>query len=811
MRIPTYLMSWFQFKHWHMHAYQEKMFEFFYEKKSTLLIAPTGGGKTLASFLPSIVDIHENAFSGLHTLYISPLKALTSDVKRNLSDPISQMQLKISIETRTGDTSAYQRKRQRIKPPNMLLTTPESLMLLLSYPEAANYFKDLRCVIIDELHHFVASKRGDLTALALARLTTFAPEVIRFGLSATVEKPEALAAWLDHANSTAGVLKVESTIKPIIHLLEADKPIPYSGYMAKYAVDKIYTNIKKNNMTIVFVNTRAQAEFMFRQLWNVNDENIPIAIYHGSLNKEQRLKTEAMTVAGKLKAIVATSALELGIDWGNVDCVIQVGAPKGVSRLLQRIGRSNHQFDQSSVAILVPSNCFEALECQSAIDAINQHKLDGEELIAGSLDVVIQFIVNCACSSPISKVKLFNEIKQAYPYRGLKKSIFLQLFEFAINGGYTLKHYERYHRLAKVKANAYQIISPRAARRHRQNIGTIIEAARLRVKIIYKKKHKVVGEIEEAFIQQLAPGDTFLFAGEVLAFIGVRDMFIEAKKTESKQAKIPSYEGGLLPLSVFLSAEVKALINTPKRWHILPERVQQWLQLQHKFSALPGNKITLAESFLHKKNYYLVVYTFQGRKANHTLGMLVTRRMESLNLKPLSLTATDYGLAISSLKQVSADTINTLFNADILMNDFNDWLKNSSLMKRAFRQIAIIAGLTERQMAGERKSMKQVTFSTDLIYDVLRKHEPDHVLLQAALHEVEHRTLDVKKLNHLLNSLDGKITLNQLASPSPMSISILHSIKTEKVQGEAIDELLLHHQHEIEAEQMIDKVKHFVN
>ena len=810
MSIPQYLNVWFAQKGWQLHPYQKKMFKQFANQQSTLLIAPTGGGKTLASFLPAVIDIHNNNFKGLHTLYISPLKALTTDIKRNLLNPIADMNLSITVETRTGDTNSYQRQRQRKKPPNILLTTPESLMLLLTYTEASEYFKNVKCIIIDEIHSLAPSKRGDLTALALTHLNNFAPTAMRFGLSATVAEPAPLAAWLGWKKQSAEVIIARSTIKPDLHILTNGERIPYSGFMAKYAVADIYKIILQNNMTIIFVNTRAQAEFMFRQIWEINEASYPVAIYHGSLSRDQRQKTEAMTVAGELKAIVATSALELGIDWGNVDCVIQVGAPKGISRLLQRIGRSNHQFDQPSKAMLVPSNCFEAIECQCAIEAIAANKLDGEELLPGSLDVIVQFIMNCACSGPVSKEKLFKEVRQAYPYSNISKDTFLQLFQFAINGGYTLQHYDRYQRLQQKTKYTYEIASAKVARRHRQNIGTIIESARLRVKILFKRKSKVVGEIEENFGQKLAPGDTFLFAGEVLEFIGIRDMFLEARKTKAKHSRLPSYEGGSMPLSSYLAEDVRRFINTPERWQALPRKIHEWLSLQQEFSVLPPLTSILAESFMRKKMHYLVIYSFEGRRANHTLGMLITRRMEQLKLKPLSMTATDYGVAINGLAAVTEGHIKELLSTSILEEELREWLRHSPLLKRTFRQVAIISGLIERQLAGLRKSMKQVTFSTDLIYDVLMRYEPQHILLAITQYDVENRLLDLRRLTHMLDRFAGKIIFKELSNPSPLSIPILTAIKTERVQGSAIDELLSFAQIEDEANEMIEEVRNSV-
>ena len=808
--IPFFIQNWFGQKGWQMHEYQKKMFYFFSKRQSTLLVAPTGGGKTLASFLPALADIHENPTKGLHTLYISPLKALTQDIQRNLLIPINEMKLDIQVATRTGDTSTYQRQKQLKKPPHLLLTTPESLILLLSYTNAEQFFSNLKMIIVDELHGLAYSKRGDLTCLALAQLKAYAPDAIRIGLSATVAQPQLMAKWLAPVRQSVNILEIHSTTKPIIHLLGSDN-IPYCGFKAKYAVENIYELIRQHQMTIVFVNTRANAEFLFNQLWLGNHHKIPIAIYHGSLSKEQRYKTEQLSVAGQIRAIVATSALELGIDWGNVDAVIQIGAPHGVSRLLQRIGRSNHQLNKPSLAYIVPTHCFDAIEGLAAINAIEEGQLDDEESHPGSLDVVIQFIINCACSRPIKALMLLKIIHTAFPYQRLHKDIFLQLFQFAVDGGYVLQHYPEYHRLISTQRNWYIPSSPKVVRRHRQNIGTIIEAPRLKVKVLSKRKDKIIGEVEESFVQELVPGETFLFSGQVLEYIRLHDMYVETRKTKSSNPKLPVYSGGTMPLSTFLANRVRKLLNQPQLWKLLPDKINNWLQLQCKFSLIPNNTSILIEQFPYKKRNHFVIYSFEGRRANHSLGILITRRMERLKLKPLSFTNTDYGLAIATLKKVDLNILSQLFSSAILYEELELWLQESSLLKRTFRQIAIISGLTERQIAGTRKTMKQVTFSTDLIYDVLKRYEPEHVLLKITREEARKGLLDFERLPRMLERFHHHLVIQELNRPSPFSIPILFTLSMEKIKGgEAEDELLSYAEIEAKANHLVEEVKHSV-
>jgi ATP-dependent Lhr-like helicase len=808
--LPRYVERWFASRGWRPHPYQRAMVDAFRRRHSTMLIAPTGGGKTLSGFLPSLIHIHETGAQGIHTLYISPLKALANDIERNLTRPVSEMGLAVTLESRTGDTPAAKRARQRRNPPNVFLTTPESLMLMLSSPDASRLFGGLRAVIVDETHSFAHTKRGDFAALALARLKAHAPQHIRIGLSATVAEPETLAAWLGPVGEPARVLQSGLPTKPDIRILVPDNArMPYGGFMGRYAIPAIYDAIRASGTSIVFVNTRAQAELVFQMLWDVNEDNLPIAIYHGSLSREQRRKTEAMMAAGRIRSVVATAALELGIDWGDVDLVIQVAAPKGVSRLLQRIGRSNHRLDVPSRALMVPANRFEALECRAALDAIEEGRLDGDKPGEGSLDVVAQHILSCACSAPVHPDELYAEITGTLPYRRLPRETFDRLFQFAIDGGYVLRAYDRYKRLIALPDGRYRIANVATARRHRQNIGVIVEAARLKVKRGggAGRGGRIIGEVEEYFAQTLTPGDTFLFAGEVLAFTGIRDMTLETKPASGGEPKIPSYVGGQMPLSTFLADGVRALLARPEDWRALPQDVVVWLDLQRQFSIIPDPDTLLVEHFWRRRLYHTVFYTFAGRPANQTLGMLITRRMEHMNLRPISFQITDYGLMIAGLAAVTSDDVGKFLDPDILGGELEEWIMESPMLKRSFRHVATVTGLVEQQNNAARKTMRQMTISTDLIYDVLRRHEPDHILLQVTRRDAERELLDLKRLAELLIRFQGRWQLQMLDRPSPFSIPVLMEVRTEQVKGAGVESLLAQVSLAEEAEEMMADVR----
>lgn len=805
--IPTPFRQWFSQQGWKLLPHQRAMVERAAKGKSTLLIAPTGCGKTLAGFLPSLIAIDRDGAPGLHTLYISPLKALTYDIERNLLAPIRDMGLAVAVESRTGDTTAHRRRKQRSKPPNILLTTPESLMLLLSYAEAPRMFRDLKTVIIDEIHHFAPGKRGDLATLAMAQLEAFAPGFQRIGLSATVADPSVLCDWLGPVGKPAELLEAKQGKPPKVALLKTKNTIPYNGFMAKYAVPEILAQIAAAQTSIVFVNTRAQAELLFQLLWDENEASLPIAVYHGSLTKEKRLKTMQLMAEGKLRALVATSALELGIDWGAVDVVIQVGAPKGVSRLLQRIGRSNHHVDMPSRAWLVPANRFELLECRAAMEAIASGRQDGELPGKGSEDVVIQFIMNAACSAPVTAEGLYKMVQQSWSYRHVTRAQFEALFAFVIHGGYVLRSYDRYHRLVQQEDGTYIPASRRMVQRHRQNIGVIAESGKLRVKRLHGRGGRILGEIEESFGQTLRPGDTFYFAGETLAYVTIRDMILEAKPAKAKEPLIPTYAGGQMPLSTFLADGVRHLLDRPEDWAKLGSPMRDWLQLQEQFSILPGQSHLLIESFPRQKLFYTVCYTFEGRRANQTLGMLLSRRMERLHLHPITFTVTDYGLAITSVEPITQNHIQVLLAPDILFDELEEWLADSRMLKRSFRRVAMIAGIVEQNHPGAKKTMKQVTFNTDLIYDVLRKYEPNHILLQLTRADAERELLDTERLSAMLHQFQHQMIFKSLPRPSPLSLPVILDVRTERLPGRGMEALMNQMLQQQSAEQMIKEVR----
>ena len=780
--------AWFREKGWRPHAHQLALLEQDPERPHDLVIAPTGGGKTLAGFLPSLLALSDGKHKGLHTLYISPLKALAVDVARNLQIPIQEMALPIKADTRTGDTPNHRRQAQRKNPPQILMTTPESLALLLSYADAPRVFKTVKTVIIDEAHAMASNKRGEQLSLCLARLQTLSPDVRRIALSATVAEPAVLAAWVS-SNGKADLVRIIDAgrgAKPRVSVLSVKKAPPWSGHSGRYAMQAVMKQIEKSGTSLLFVNTRSQAEFVFQALWRLNDNNLPIALHHGSLSKLQRQKVEAAMAAGSLRAVVATSSLDLGVDWAAVDLVIQIGAPKGVSRMVQRIGRANHQLNKPSRALFVPTNRFEVLECRAAVEAINDAVLDGDPIRNGGLDVLAQHIMLMACAGPFRAHDLYAEVTQAGPYRALSRERFDQVLAFVVDGGYALQGYDQWKRLHQPEPGLYRLRSPSLARRLRMNVGTIVEAESLKVK---KRRGPVIGEVEEHFIQSLSPGDTFVLGGQVWRYERLKEMAAEVTATTGRDPKVPAYAGGKFPLNTALAERVRTIFERSDDWRLLPKATREWLELQREKSELPRNDDLLVETFPRGGKWFLAAYSFAGRNAHQTLGMLLTRRMESLGQAPLGFVANDYALACWSLKPVEDPAV--LFDPEDLSNGMEEWLSSSALLKRTFRQAAVIGGLIERRFPGKQKTGRQVTFSSDIIYDTLRKYEPDHVLLQATREDAMVGLVDFGRIEELLSRIQGRIRHVRRGRITPLAVPLMLEIGREPVYGGSAEDMLL--------------------
>jgi ATP-dependent Lhr-like helicase len=784
--LPKRFEDWFADRGWSAHPHQIDLLERA-KAPSQLLIAPTGGGKTLAGFLPSLVELADGRHQGMHTLYVSPLKALAADIKRNLGTPISEMNLPIRVEDRTGDTKTTVKKRQRVDPPHILLTTPESLALLLSYEDAPRMFAGLSRVIVDEIHALAESKRGDQLMLGLADLQTLCPGLRRVGLSATVEDPAAIAHFLARHPDPCPILHADPGPDPDIAMLDTDALPPWSGGGGKYAIPDVLNEVKKHKTTLIFHNTRAQAEIFFRELWLANDGGLPIGIHHGSLARPQREKVEAAMVEGDLRAIVCTGTLDLGIDWGDVDLIIQVGAPKNVKRLVQRIGRANHRYNAPSKALIVPANRFEVVECVAALDAVRAHDLDGEARGAGPRDVLCQHILIRACRGPFSADDFFDTVRSAGGYSGLSRASFDACLDLMATGGYALRAYDRWQRLKQGLDGNWHLRDPRSPSIIRRNLGTIQDTDTLKVRMRNRRGGKALGEIEEGFAASLTPGDTFLIGGRIVRYESLREMTVEVSPRADKAPKIATFNGTKFATSTQLSQRILKMFKD-KDWSRLPKHTSDWLQLQTKRSKLPEADRILVESFPYDGRQNTCIYGFAGRNAMQTLGLLLTRQMEDLGLAPLGFVASDYAVLIWGLDKVPDPA--ALFHADALRHAFDTWMAGNAVMKRTFKATATVAMMLERNYGSNRRSGRQATFSSDILYDTLLKYDPDHLMLTITKEEAMRGLVDFGRIEDMLDRTNGHVDHLILDRIPPLAAPLFLEPNRIPIVGEGRDRIL---------------------
>ncbi len=766
--LPPQFEDWFSRRGWSVHPHQIAMLDRA-DAAALMLIAPTGGGKTLAGFLPTLAELADGLHKGLHTLYVSPLKALANDIRRNLTIPIEEMDLPIRVEDRTGDTKQTAKRRQRADPPHILLTTPESLALLISYEDAPRIFAGLQRVIVDEIHALAESKRGDQLMLTLGRLETLAPGLRRVGLSATVDDPEALASELARHPEPCEIIEADPGPDPDISMLRTEAPPPWAGAGGGYAVHEVLEQVRRHRTTLIFHNTRAQAEIFFHKLWLANEDDLPIGIHHGSLSREVRTNVEAAMVAGELRAIVCTGSLDLGIDWGDVDLVIQIGAPKNVKRLVQRIGRANHRYNAPSKAILVPANRMEVIECTAALDAAKARDLDGTPKGPGPRDVLCQHIMITACAGPFDEEALYREVKTVGAFADLSRAGFDDCLNFVATGGYALRAYDKWKRLLRRPDGLWQLRDPRSALRIRMNIGTIQDSDTLKVRM-RGRGGRPLGEVEEGFASTLTPGDTFLIGGQVVRYEALREMTVEVSRRADREPRIATYAGAKMPTSVQLAHRILDMLQQPD-WPDLPGHTRDWLRLQRSVSQLPERDRILVETFPHDGRHHACFHTFAGRNAQQTLGLLLTRRMETLGLHPLGFVATDYATLVWGLDELVDPA--RLFEEQELREGLESWLTSNAVMKRTFRGVATIAGLIERNLPQARKSGRQATFSSDILYDTLAKYDPDHLIMRVTRDEAMRGLIDFGRVEEMLERTRGRIDHVRAERVTPLAAAMM--------------------------------------
>ncbi len=800
--------SWFTQRGWQPFDFQREAWAAYLRGESGLLHAATGAGKTYALWMGPLIEwlAEQEAAKAksrktappLRVLWITPLRALAADTAAGLQQPLSDLDLPWTIETRTGDTSASIKARQRRQLPTALITTPESLSLLLSYPEAATLFGDLRAVVVDEWHELMAGRRGVQTELCLARLRSLRPALRVWGLSATMGNLEQALQTLvgvpapdaPPARLLRGVadkqIEIVAALPPVV------ERFPWAGHLGLRMLPQVLAAIEQHGSTLLFTNTRNQAENWYQALLDARpDWAGELALHHGSLERSTRDWVEQALRENRLRCVVCTSSLDLGVDFTPVDSVIQIGSPRGVARLLQRAGRSGHQPGAVSRLLCVPTNALELLEIAAARDAIAAGSIEARPPLDRPLDVLAQHLVTLALGGGFVAEETFEEVRRSNAFRNLSREEWDWLLDFVSRGGPALRAYPEYARVVE-RDGRYMVEDQQIARRHRASIGTIVSDASLRVQYLRGAK---LGTVEESFIARLKPGDRFTFAGRQLEFVRVRDMTAWVRRAKPGDALVPRWFGGRMALSSELAAAVRNRLDQARAGDFAGAEMQALrpiLELQARWSRIPAPGELLVERVKTREGYHLFVFPFEGRLVHEGLAALLAHRLARRQPISFTIALNDYGFELLARDEAAgtadADELLALFSPDNLLEDILASLNATEMARRAFREIARVAGLVYQGYPGE-KSTKQLQASSSLIYDVFAQYDPQNPLLAQARREVLERQLEQQRLLAALQRISvGKIALLNVARPTPLAFPLLVDRLRETVSSETLAE-----------------------
>ena len=755
--------AWFRARAWTIFAFQRAVWKAALDGQSGLLHATTGSGKTYAVWFAALARAQreKKLTRGLRVLWLTPMRALAADTVRALAAPLPDLMPGWTVGMRTGDTGSAERARQNRVLPSALVTTPESVTLMLSQANAAERFAALDMVIVDEWHELMGNKRGVQTQLALARLKLWRPELIVWGLSATLgDLPEARAALL---GGDQGVM-IEGALRKTL-LVDTLMPVnpsrfPWSGHLGMQMLQPVIEQIEPHATTLVFTNTRSQAELWYQNMLDARpDWAGVIALHHGSLDKAVRDWVEAGLKAGQLKAVVCTSSLDLGVDFLPVERVLQIGSAKGVARLLQRAGRSGHQPGRPSRITLVPTNSMELLEAAGAKRAIARHQIEARHAPAKPLDVLVQHLVTIALGGGFLPEPMYAEVCSAWSYRDLSREEWDWALSFVAHGGQSLSAYPDYHRVLPDVAGVYRVPDAAIGRRHRMSIGTIVSDASMQVKYLSGGR---IGTVEESFISRMKKGDNFLFGGRLLEFIRVHEMTALVKRATTKKGAVPRWNGGKMPLSSELAhAMLDCMEDASNGLYEGPEMqaIEPLLALQQRWSGLPNAHRLVLETHLSREGQHLFVYPFAGRSVHIGLASLIALRVAQKTPATFSIAVNDYGFELLcsvplDWRELLAQT--DLFGPENLLQDVLASLNAAELAQRRFREIARIAGLVFQGYPGQPKSTRQIQASSSLFYEVFRKHDAGNLLLTQAQREVLEQELELQRMRETLIELQQR-------------------------------------------------------
>jgi ATP-dependent Lhr-like helicase len=794
--------TWFAARDWRPFPFQREAWAAYLRGESGLIHASTGTGKSYAAWLGPLLEAlaeggeHQKTAPPLRVLWITPLRALAADTAQALQAPLTALGLPWTLETRTGDTAASVRARQRRRLPTALVTTPESLSLLLARDDAQALFAELRCVVVDEWHELLASKRGVQLELALARLRRWRPALRTWGLSATLGNLEtAMEALLGGSLSAKGRLiqgLVPKAVQIDALIPEHMERFPWAGHLGLRMLEQVVAELETAASCLVFTNTRAQTEIWYQAILDARpDWAGQLALHHGSLDREVREWVEGGLRDGRLRCVVCTSSLDLGVDFSPVERVLQVGSPKGVARLLQRAGRSGHRPGAPSRVTCVPTHAFELVEVAAVRRATAAGQIEARPPLEKPLDVLAQHLVTVALGGGFRAAELLAEVRTARAYRELSDEEWRWCLDFVTRGGDALTAYPEYSRVAE-EGGVYRVSDPAVARRHRQAIGTITADAAIAVQYIGGER---LGTVEESFIARLSPGDRFSLAGRVLEFVRVRDMTAWVRRAKSVTGAVPRWSGGRLPLSAELGAALRERLQAASDGVFEdPEllALRPILALQARWSRIPAADELLVERTKSRDGHHLFVYPFEGRLVHEGLAALLAYRVAQRGPVSFTVAANDYGFELLSpapapLGDEPATALRELLAPDNLADDILAALNAAELARRQFREIARVAGLVVTGPPGERRSARQLQASSSLFYDVFQQYDPENLLLRQARREVLERQLEHGRLAAALGRLDaGAITVAETRRPTPLAFPLLVDRLRERVSSEQL-------------------------
>ncbi len=794
----SYVEHWFEEKGWKAHAFQKKTWKHYLKGNEGIVNAPTGSGKTYSLGFAMLIEYLSSTKPqnhGLQMIWITPLRALSIEIKQSLERIIQDFDIPWQVAVRNGDTSTSDRQKQRRAAPQILITTPESLHLLLASKGYTNYFKHLKLFVVDEWHELIGSKRGVQIELGLSRLRTICPKLRTWGISATIGNlEEAMQVLLGHAETRKQVLiksNIKKKVKVIPILPSESEKLPWGGHLGIKLAKQILPILEKSTSTLIFTNTRSQAEIWYSHLLDIQPDLAGIiAMHHGSIAKETRAWVEQALHEGMLKAVVCTSSLDLGVDFRPVETVVQIGSPKGIARFMQRAGRSNHSPGKQSEIYFLPTNALELIECSALQDSINQNQMEARLPYQLSLDVLTQYLITLGVSEGFDPKQTYEEIQKTYAYKALTLEEFMDLVQFIVTGGEALSGYDEYKKLVKSKEGKYVLENRRQAMRHRLGIGTIVSDVVLQVKF---QKGGMIGSIEEYFVSKLKRGDTFQFAGRLLEFIRIKDLQVQVKLSNKKEGVVPSWQGSRMPLSSQMSSVLRKKI-TQLANNEFKGKEDQFLmplfELQRERSKIPTENELLIEKLKTRDGYHVFIYPFEGRLVHEGLATLLAHRIGQIKPLSFSLSYNDYGFELYSDQEIPIDeAINQgVLHDEDLFNDMVNSINSGELAKRKFRDIAAISGLVFKGYPGKNIKTKHIQASSSLIFDVLEDNNPNNPLIRQAYDEVFQFELEEIRLRTFFNRLKTMdIVIKQLDKYSPLSFPIM----VERIRGSLSTEKLI--------------------